>query len=105
MSLSTGADEGLVHTVPLVRKVNASDTLTLLRSIYDPRRPTAASTPFAGRPSSTTTELALILGEPHATVHRALADLLADGITGRVSHGSCTPAFEPEVPPDRQWHP
>ena len=34
------------------------------------------------------TELALILGEPHATVHRALADLLADGITGRVSHGT-----------------
>ena len=33
-------------------------------------------------------ELALILGEPHATVHRALADLLADGITGRVSHGT-----------------
>ena len=34
------------------------------------------------------TELALILGEPHATVHRALADLLADGITGRVSQGT-----------------
>ena len=34
------------------------------------------------------TELALILGEPHATVNRALADLLADGITGRVSHGT-----------------
>ena len=33
-------------------------------------------------------ELALILGEPHATVHRALADLLADGIVGRVSHGT-----------------
>ncbi len=33
-------------------------------------------------------ELAGILGEPHATVHRALADLLADGITGRVSHGT-----------------
>ena len=33
-------------------------------------------------------ELARILGEPHATVHRALADLLADGITGRVSHGA-----------------
>ena len=29
-------------------------------------------------------ELALILGEPHATVHRALAD----GIAGRVSHGT-----------------
>ena len=33
-------------------------------------------------------ELALILGEPHATVHRALADLLAPGIVGRVSHGT-----------------
>ena len=33
-------------------------------------------------------ELALILGEPHATVHRALADLMADGIVGRVSHGT-----------------
>ena len=32
-------------------------------------------------------ELALILGEPHATVHRTLADLLAEGIVGRVSHG------------------
>ncbi len=34
------------------------------------------------------TELALILGEPHATVHRRLSDLLADGIAGRVSHGT-----------------
>ena len=33
-------------------------------------------------------ELARILGEPHATVHRALADLLAEGIAGRVSHGT-----------------
>ena len=33
-------------------------------------------------------ELARILGEPHATVHRALAGLLADGIVGRVSHGT-----------------
>ena len=33
-------------------------------------------------------ELALILGEPHATVHRALTDLLAPGIVGRVSHGT-----------------
>ncbi len=33
-------------------------------------------------------ELAGILGEPHATVHRALTSLLADGITGRVSHGT-----------------
>ena len=34
------------------------------------------------------TELALILGEPHATVHRALTNLLASGIVGRVSHGT-----------------
>ena len=33
-------------------------------------------------------ELAGVLGEPHATVHRGLADLLADGIAGRVSHGT-----------------
>ena len=34
------------------------------------------------------TELALILGEPHTPVHRALSNLLADGIAGRVSHGT-----------------
>ncbi len=34
------------------------------------------------------TELALILGEPHATVHRHLTDLLTDGIVGRVNHGT-----------------
>ena len=33
-------------------------------------------------------ELAGIMGEPHATVHRALTGLLADGIIGRVSHGT-----------------
>ena len=33
-------------------------------------------------------ELALIIGEPHTTVHRALTSLLADGIAGRVSHGT-----------------
>ena len=33
-------------------------------------------------------ELAGILGEPHATVHRALTSLLAAGIAGRVSHGT-----------------
>ena len=34
------------------------------------------------------TELALILGEPHATVHRHLAGLLDDGITTSVNHGT-----------------
>ena len=33
-------------------------------------------------------ELAGILGEAHTTVHRALTGLLADGIVGRVSHGT-----------------
>ena len=33
------------------------------------------------------TELALMLGEPHATVHRALTGLLDDSIVGRVTHG------------------
>ncbi len=31
-------------------------------------------------------ELAGILGEPHATVHRHLTDLLDDGVVGRVIH-------------------
>ena len=33
-------------------------------------------------------ELARMLGEPHATVHRALTDLLAGGIVGRENHGT-----------------
>ena len=35
-----------------------------------------------------TAELASVLGEPHATVHRDLTSLLAPGIVGRVSHGT-----------------
>ena len=34
------------------------------------------------------TELALILGEPHATVHRRLSELLDDGIVGKSTHGT-----------------
>ena len=33
-------------------------------------------------------ELAGILGEPHATIHRDLTGMLADGIVARVSHGT-----------------
>jgi len=33
-------------------------------------------------------ELALVLGEPLATVHRTLTGLLRDGLAGRVSHGT-----------------
>ena len=42
------------------------------------------------------TELARILGEPHTTVHRALSNLLAEGIVGRVSHGTAhLPSSQP----------
>ena len=43
-------------------------------------------------------ELALILGEPHSTIHRHLADLLADGIVGRVSHGTV------HLPSSQRYH-
>ena len=65
----------LVHT-PLcyARRMATSD-----RQLLD----ALSRTPFTD-----SVELALILGEPHTTVHRGLADLLSDGIVGRVSHGS-----------------
>ena len=44
------------------------------------------------------TELALILGEPHATVHRTLTDLLAEGIAGRVNHGTAL------LPSSQRYH-
>ena len=44
------------------------------------------------------TELALILGEPHATVHRTLGNLLAEGIVGRVSHGTA------HLPSSQRYH-
>ena len=43
-------------------------------------------------------ELAAILGEPHTTVHRTLADLLAEGIVGRVSHGTA------HLPSSQRYH-
>ena len=39
-------------------------------------------------PFMDSSELAGILGEPHATLHRGLTGLLVDGIVGRVSHGT-----------------
>ena len=43
---------------------------------------------FSRMPLVDTAEWAHILGEPHATIHRALTSLVADGIAGRVSHGT-----------------
>ena len=39
-------------------------------------------------PLNDAAELALILGDPPVTVHRALTGLLADGIAGRANHGT-----------------
>ena len=44
------------------------------------------------------TELAIMLGEPRATVHHALAGLLAEGIAGRVSHGAA------HLPSSQRYH-
>ncbi|MDE2801374.1 MAG: replication-relaxation family protein [Chloroflexota bacterium] len=43
---------------------------------------------LSGLPFVESTELALIVGEPHATVHRALSALLAGGIVGKATHGT-----------------
>ena len=66
-----------MHSAPLfcyARHLAPSDQ-QLLHSL--------SRTPFVD-----STELAGILGEPHATVHRALTNLLADGSVVRVSNGT-----------------
>ena len=45
-----------------------------------------------------TAELACVLGEAHATVHRAVAGLLAEGVVTRVSHGTA------HLPSSRRYH-
>ena len=44
------------------------------------------------------TELALILGEPHATVHRTLTGQLAEGIVGRANQGTA------HLPSSQRYH-
>ncbi len=43
---------------------------------------------LSGMPFIESTELALILGEPHATVHRRVSELLSEGIVARANHGT-----------------
>ncbi len=43
---------------------------------------------LARLPFVESTELALLLGEPHATVHRRLSELLTDGVVGKATHGT-----------------
>ena len=52
-------------------------------SLYDRQLLDALRMPYID-----SAELARIPGEAHATVHRTLTDLLAEGIVGRVSHGT-----------------
>ena len=59
----------------------------LVVSTYGLHRPTTAHS-LSRMPFIDSAELAGILGEPHATVHRALTGLFADSIVGRVSHGN-----------------
>ena len=47
-----------------------------------------------------TAELAMILGEAHATVHRGLTELLSEGMVGRRQPRHRTPVVEPAVLPD-----
>ena len=75
--LHAGADTFLLTAGPLVcyaRYMSVSDQELL----HDLSR-----MPFVD-----TAELAMIAGEAHATVHRGLACLLAEGVLGRVSHGT-----------------
>ena len=53
---------------------------------------------LSGTPFVDSTELAHILGEPHATVHRNLSGLLAEGIVERVSHGTS------HLPSSQRYH-
>ena len=76
-----------MHSVPLfcyARHMALSD-----QQLFD----SLSRTPFVD-----SAELALILGEPHATVHRALTGLLAEGIAGRVSHGTA------HLPSSQRYH-
>lgn len=77
MALSGTTDKCLLPTVPFLCYAG---TMALSdRQLLDALN----RTPFVD-----STEMALILGEPHTTVHRHLTDLLADGMAGRVSHGT-----------------
>ena len=49
-------------------------------------------------PFTDSAELAGILGEPHATVHRTLTDLLCEGVVGRISHDTV------HLPSSRRHH-
>ena len=69
------------------------------------RTPTDSySTSSAGRRSSNRRSLRSFSASRTPRYTEALTGLLAEGIIGRVSHGTAGPAVEPEIPPDGQRH-
>ena len=67
-------------------------------------RATDAPLTSAGCPSSTPMELAGVLGEAHATVHRAVTGLLRRRHRREGESRDRSPAFEPPALPDGQGH-
>ena len=94
----------MLQALPQNRRVgpaNPASVLTPAQSV--PACPSCSATlntwPSLSRtPFVDSAELALILGEPHTTVHRVLTGLLAEGIAGRVSH--CTA----HLPSSQRYH-
>ena len=99
---STGRDPGGHAAVPVTRVGNDSCPLTAAVSgcyaggmAFSRERILEA---LARLPFIDAGELALILGEPLATVHRALSDLLQDGLAQRISHGTA------QLPSSHRYH-
>ena len=90
-SAINSAQENGVRCLPTHRHCHVTDAQRaplLLRSTHGAFRPTATPFSLSQMPFIDTAGLAGVLGEAHATVHRGLTGLLADGIVGRVSHGT-----------------
>ena len=77
--------------------LDADHTSTLAGSTRGTLRSTLLDS-LARMPFIDSAELASVLGEAHATVHRALTGLLADGIAGRVSHSTA------QLPSSRRYY-
>ena len=92
LETATGGNPGGHAAVPVSRVGNDSCPLTATASGYYAEDMAFSRElildALARLPFTDAGELALILGEPLATVHRALTGLLRDGLAGRASHGT-----------------
>ena len=95
--LSTGADEGSrTQCTWCGKRMPTTPVLCYIRSMAFSDRQVLDA--LSRMPFVDSAELARILGEAHATVHRALAGLLANGIVGRFSHGTA------HLPSSQRYH-